>query len=141
MAKISKEFDNWFGKVVFHYKGRAIPVEELGIDTKYLGSFCRAIMRDRNYVLDGITYDYIRSARYVGDKKAPVIAEALIKVGVDIPDMPDMSEKREPTRLIMVGPAAAECTNCGAILTTNMDAGQQLYKYCPMCGRKIMWEE
>lgn len=132
----SKAFEEAFGNKVFFYGKKVIKVKDLNLGSDYLGYFCRQVASERNWKIDGITYEWIRSLRCIGEKKAKAIAEALIACGVKIEDIP---EEVEPTRLIVVGPAAAECTNCGAILTTNMDAGQQLYKFCPMCGKKLNW--
>lgn len=132
----SKAFEEAFGNKVFHYGKRIIKVRDLNLGSDYLGYFCRQVARERDWRIDGITYEWIRSLRCIGEKKARAIAEALIACGVEIADIP---EETHPTKLTVVGSAAAECSSCHAILTTNMDAGQRLYKYCPMCGKKFKW--
>lgn len=134
---MGKVFDELFANKSFYYGKKEIPVKSLGLSSEYLMRFC-AYVGNNIYMwrIDGITYELIRSIRGVGDKKAKAIAEALVKQGVEINDIPEIAE---PTRLVVVGSAAAECTNCNSILTTNMDIAQQLYRYCPMCGKKLTW--
>ena len=134
---MGKFTDNVVNKTKLYYADKEFTIGELNLDPAYATSVYRlANGRIKTGVLDGITYEDILSVRNIGDKKAKAITEALIEKGVEIPDMPG---DVEPVRLVVVGPAAAECTNCHAILTTNMDAGQRLYKYCPMCARKFKW--
>lgn len=132
----SHEFTKNFGDKAFRYRGKDIPVRALDLDSEYLSFFCRHVQNKLNWNISDITYSWIFAQRNVGEKKAKAIANELMKHGVVITDMP---VEAEPIRLITVGPAAAECTNCHAVLTTNMDAAQQLYKFCPMCARKFKW--
>lgn len=137
---MGKVFDELYGDAVMYYHGKKIPVRSLNLSSDYLIRFCRYMEMNRDWTLDGITYERIRRVRTIGDKKARAIAEALVTQGVEITDIPEV-KVNEPTRLIVVGPGAAECTNCSAILTTNMDISQQFYRFCPMCGKKLKWEE
>ena len=134
---MGKVFDELYGDAVFYYRDKKIPVKSLGLASDYLIRFCTH-MSKHEWCLDGITYNKIKVIRNIGEKKARAIAEALVAQGVKITGIPEV-KVNEPTRLIVVGPGAAECTNCSAILTTNMDISQQFYRFCPMCGKKLKW--
>lgn len=126
-------------QTMLYYDDKKFTIGELNLEPTYANPIYRlAIRRINPGVLDGITYKEILSVRNIGEKKARIIALALIEKGVDIPDLPKTKDI-EAVRLVVVGPTAVECTNCHAILTTNMDAAQQLYKFCPMCARKFKW--
>lgn len=130
----SKAFEKCYGDAVFYYGDREIPVKSLGLGSDYLGWFCRHVSQERNWRLDGITYAWIFSKRNLGVAKATAIAEALVKQGVEITDIP---EETATVRLIEVSNSLAECSNCGALMTTNLCIDGRAYKFCPMCGRKF----
>lgn len=132
----SKSFEQAYGNREFVYRGRKIPVKDLGLGSDCLGYFCRHIFGNRNGCIDNITYNKIHSIRAIGDKKARAIAEALVKQGVEINDIP---EDKGPTRLINVDNRWPTCTNCDSVFYSNTDAYDQLFNYCPMCGKKFKW--
>ena len=140
MANMSNEFKRLFGGKSFYYRGKTILVESLGLDSAYLLRFCAYMTKSRDWDLKGITYNEICKIRCVGDMKARAIAEALVAKGVEIKDIPELVEPK-PTKLVYLGNSSAECTNCHSILLANVDAFGQMYRYCPMCGKKLKWEE
>ena len=136
---MGKVFDELYGDKVLYYKNKSIPVKSLGLESDYLMRFCAAMELQREWVLDGITYKWIRTLRSIGDNKARAIAEALMRHGVEIKDIPEIPE---PTRLVFIGTDfIVECTNCHSRLLTRLDVSQQPFRYCPMCGKKLRWEE
>lgn len=120
-----------------YYKDKGFTIGDLGLNPLYEAALYRFVKcRRRNGDVEGITYKSLRSFSGIGKKRARAITEALVKQGVVIIDIP--AEAR-PVKLTVVGSSAAECSSCHAILTTNMDITQQLYRYCPMCGKKFEW--
>lgn len=134
---MGKVFDELFANKSFYYYGKEIPVKSLGLSSEYLMRFC-AYVSNNIYMwrIDGITYGLIRSIRGVGDKKAKAIAEALVKQGVKITDIPKRS-----TNVIIISYRGArwKCSNCNAILTGVVDFDGRYFNFCPMCGKKLTW--
>lgn len=134
-------FDKYYADKVFDYKDREIPVKDLDVNSSYLLYFCRA-MSKFDWCLDGITYSKIRSFNAIGDKKARIIAEALIKQGVNITDIPDVPKVKEPTRMNPWSDnrgAGYQCSNCSATFRNVFDTDDHLFNHCPMCGKKLKW--
>lgn len=131
---MSKVFDELYGDAVMYYHGKKIPVSSLNLSSDYLIRFCRYMEMNRDWTLDGITYERIRRVRTIGDKKARAIAEALVAQGVEITDIPEIEE---PAMLIYRAFNFFECTKCHGETFDNCGLGYRKYVYCPMCGRKL----
>lgn len=136
---MTKHADEFVNPVKLYYGDKEFTIGSLGLEPTYAYALHRIVKFKRpDGVLNGITFKEMMSIRTIGATKARVITSALAKIGVEVKDVPEIAK---PTKLIVVGPAAAECTGCHAIITTNMDASQQLYRFCPMCGKKFRMEE
>lgn len=136
---MGKVFDELFGNAVFYYRDKKIPVKSLGLTSDYLIRFC-AHMSKREWCLDGITYNKIKVIRNIGEKKARAIAEALVKQGVKITDIPEV-KVNEPTRFILNEKCMTKCSNCHSVLNGIYDTAGNHFKFCPMCGKKIKIRE
>lgn len=92
-----------------------------------------------NGVLDGITFKEITSIRTIGATKARGIADALVKIGVEVKDIPEIVV---PTRLVAFDDELVMCTNCHArfheAFTVDAVIGIP-FKFCPVCGKKIIY--
>lgn len=139
---MGKVFDKNFANKVFYYHGKEIPVMSLGLESEYLMRFCAYMEINRDWTLDGITYKQIRNVLSIGDKKARAIAEALVKHGVKITDIPDVPKVKEPTRMNPWSDnrgAGYQCSNCEATFYNVFDSRDHLFNHCPMCGKKLKW--
>ena len=137
---MGKVFDELYGDAVFYYRDKKIPVKSLGLTSDYLSRFC-AHMNKREWCLDGITYNKIKVIRNIGEKKARAIAEALVKQGVKITDIPEV-KVNEPTRMNPWSDscgAGYQCSNCDAAFLSVFNAKDHLFNHCPMCGKKLKW--
>lgn len=138
---MGKVFDELYDNAIFYYRGKKIPAKSLELSSDYLIRFCTYMKINRDWTLDGITYKQIRNVRSIGDKKARAIAEALVKQGVKITDIPEV-KITIPTRMNPWfdnrGPGY-QCSNCSATFYSVFDANDHLFNHCPMCGKKLKW--
>lgn len=124
-----------------HYKGKEFTIGSLELDPMYeaiLYRFMRCRRVDGD--VDGITYTLIRSFSGIGDKKARGICEALVKQGVEITDIPESPTNEKPTTLVPNGPWDFMCSRCHEEITDNRSLSGKLYRFCPMCGKKLKVE-
>lgn len=121
-----------------YYGDKEFTIGALGLDPMYEAILYRFIKcRRRNGVVEGITYEEIRSFTGIGAKKAHGIATALVKQGVEINDIPDV-EGRNRVDLVVIWNAnecMAQCTSCKDTITTTYDIMK--YKFCPLCGKRL----
>ena len=134
MSKHTTEIVN---PVKLYYGDKEFTIGSLGLEPTYALAMYRVVtFRRPNGVLDDISFNEIMSIRTVGVKKAWTITKALSKFGVEVKDIPEITE---PTRLTDYRGVDCKCSNCDAVLPYTFDCDDRPFNYCPMCGKKLKW--
>lgn len=125
--------------VKLYYGNKEFTIGSLGLEPPYALALYRVVkFRRPDGILDGITFEEITSIRTIGVTKAQTIAKALAKIGVEVKNIPEITE---PTTHIRSGLGTFICTNCHEEITDNWSVSGKPYKYCPMCGKKLKIRE
>lgn len=119
-----------------YYGDKEFTISSLGLDPMYEAILYRFIKcRRRNGVVEGITYEEIRSFTGIGAKKAHGIATALVKQGVEINDIPDVKGRNRVELVLSGDEFGAKCTSCKGVIFTTPDLLR--YRFCPLCGKRF----
>lgn len=119
-----------------YYGDKEFTIGSLGLDPMYEAILYRFIKcRRRNGVVEGITYEEIRSFTGIGAKKAHGIATALVKQGVEINDIPDVKGRDRVDLILDDDALVAKCTACKRFIVATSDLSK--YRFCPLCGKRL----
>lgn len=119
-----------------YYKDREFTIGSLGLTNICEAALYRFAKRYRpNCDMTGITYRAIYACEGIGIKQAREISEALINQGVEIDDIPEATKPM----LILNWKGIVECTSCHTELADCSILSVQIFKYCPMCGKRLKW--